>query len=96
MPFELRFTEEAEANLADLAHGNPKKHKKVLACLGKLEANPKRPGLNSHRYESLDTVHGEKVWESYVENQTPGAYRVFRVYGPAPGTLTILAITPHP
>ena len=96
MPFALRFTDEAAANLADLKQNNPKKHKKVLACLGKLESNPKHPGLNSHRFESLDAVHGEKVWESYVENQTPSAYRVFWVYGPDPGTLTILAITPHP
>lgn len=96
MRFRLLFTEEAEQNLASLRASNAAKHKKVLSCLAKLEANPRHPGLNSHRYESLSEVLGEKVWESYVENKTPGAYRVFWIYGPEKGSLTVLAITPHP
>jgi len=40
-----------------------------------------------------------KVWDSYVENKTPGAWRIFWHYGPDEAdqkVITILAITPHP
>lgn len=50
--------------------------------------------LQSHRYESLAGPNGEPVWESYVENQTPGAWRVWW-HGPEEGEISILAIGPH-
>lgn len=96
MPFKLDFAVAASEQLADLESRQPKKHKKVLKCLGLLETNPKYPGLNSHRYEDYDDVYGEKIWESYVENNTPGAYRVFWHYGLEDGKITVVAITPHP
>jgi len=37
-----------------------------------------------------------KVFEAYVQNRTPGAYRVFWCYGPEPIQITVIAITPHP
>lgn len=73
-----------------------KKLRKVQACLAKLEANPRHPGLQSHRYESLAGPNGDPVWESYVENQTPGAWRVWWWYGPEEGEISILTIGPHP
>lgn len=39
---------------------------------------------------------GEEVWESYVENKTPGAWRLWWVYGPGADTLTIVIVGPHP
>jgi hypothetical protein len=41
---------------------------------------------------------GEDVWESYVENNTPLAWRIFWCYTPDGGIqiITIVAITPHP
>ncbi len=39
---------------------------------------------------------GEKVFESYAEQDTPAAYRIFWRYGPDKGQITILAITRHP
>jgi hypothetical protein len=38
--------------------------------------------------------NGEDVWESYAENKTPAAFRVFWCYGA--GVITILAIIAHP
>lgn len=61
-----------------------------------LEANPRHPGLNSHKYAELKGANGEDVWESYVENRTPSAWRVFWHYGPGKDTVTIVSITPHP
>jgi hypothetical protein len=36
------------------------------------------------------------VFETYAQNNTPGAYRVFWTYGPDKGNLYIINITPHP
>lgn len=96
MSFALEFTESAVKQLSDLSKADKKKHKKVLKCLGLLEQDPKYPGLNSHRYEEYDEVHGEKIWESHVENNTPAAFRVFWHYGPDKNVITVIAITPHP
>ncbi len=97
-PFRLEFTEEASGVLdelgADASYAT--KHKKVLGCLGKLETNPRHPGLQSHKYSSLAGLNGEEVWESYVENQTPGAWRVWWHYGPGRGVITVVIIGPHP
>jgi hypothetical protein len=102
---QLRFTDEADAQLKALAADPAKSglNKQVLKTLGLLELNPRRPGLQTHEYTSLAGANGERVWEAYAQNNTPGAYRVFFHYGPDEGAgkkripvLTIVAITPHP
>lgn len=72
--------------------------KQVHECIQKLLNNPRHPGLNSHKYDSLEHPYDPKqsVFEAYAQNQTPGAYRVFWCYGPKKNEITILAITPHP
>lgn len=73
------------------------KYKKVQKTLRQLrDAGPTYPGLNSHRYVSLAGPKGEPMWESYVENQTPGAWRVWWIYGPDPDTITVVQVGPHP
>lgn len=37
-----------------------------------------------------------KVWQSYLENRPPAAGRIFLVYGPNRGDITIIGIEPHP
>lgn len=94
---ELRFTKEAAKVLRELETPNFKvKLKKVRKTLALLQQNPQYPGLQSHKYESVTASDGSAVWESYVENQTPGAWRVFWQYGPGNGVLTIVTIGPHP
>jgi len=39
--------------------------------------------------------HG-KIFEAYVQNRTPEAYRVFWCYGPGKAQITVSAITEHP
>ena len=98
MPFSLTFTEEAASNLREL-QSNPasaKRYKAVRKTLGYLEANPRHPSLQTHEFRSLSRASGEKIFEAYAEQNTPGAYRVFWQYGPGKGRITILAITPHP
>lgn len=93
----LLFTPEAKATLTDLkAAQYAAKYKKVLKALGQLEQNPRHPGLNSHKYQSIKGADGSDVWESYVENRTPGAWRIFWQYGAEADTIVILAVGPHP
>jgi hypothetical protein len=96
MEFRLEFQPEAERALLELEQTDPKKYKKILKTLALMETNLRHPGLKTHEYVSLQGANGEKVFEAYVENRTPGAFRVFWHYGPEQGILTILAITPHP
>ena len=70
--------------------------KAVRKALGRLEINPRHPGLQSHEFVSMSGASGEKVLESYAEQNTPAAYRVFWHYGPEKGRITIIAITSHP
>ncbi len=98
MTFELLFTDQANADLdaleadASLA----KRLKAVRKTLGLLETNPRHPGLNTHKFNSLKGPRGEEIFEAYAENKTPAAWRIFWYYGPDKKQITILAITPHP
>ena len=92
------FTAEAAEHLEQLERDRclAKRLKAVRKTLARLEAEPRHPGLQSHEFKSLSSVHGVKVFESYAEQDTPAAYRVFWHYGPEKGQLTIIAITSHP
>ena len=96
MQFRLEYQPEAEETLANLEQTDPKKYKKVLKTLGLMQTNLRHPGLKTHKYDSLCGPEEEEVFEAYVENKTPAAFRVFWYYGPGKNVITILAITPHP
>lgn len=105
MQSRLVFTPTAERQLAGITHDPAKKSllKQVRKTLGFLELNPRHPSLNTHEFSSLAGVNGEKVFEAYAQNNTPGAYRIFWHYGPDAKlkdtrvpVITIIAITPHP
>ena len=96
MRFKLSFTPEAASVLKRLEADNNPKLKKVRKALGFLETNPRHPGLSTHEFTSLAGPAGEKVFEAYAEARTPRAWRIFWYYGPAPGMIRILNITPHP
>jgi hypothetical protein len=72
--------------------------KQVRKTIDFLSANPRHSGLKTHEYSSIASPYrkGDKVFEAYVQNNTPGAYRVFWCYGPEKSEITIIAITPHP
>lgn len=97
-PFILLYTDESLRIMEDLlTRPRDVKTKKVQKALRLLrDVGPSHPGLESHKYHSLTGPNGEDVWESYVENRTPPAWRIWWVYGPNPDTLTITTIGPHP
>ena len=72
--------------------------KQVVKCLDLLSTNARHPGLQTHEFTSIEHPYeaGEKVFEAYVQQKTPGAYRLFWCYGPGKKEITIIAITPHP
>ncbi len=104
MPYKLRLSPSADATLKALESGDPNdqaKLMKVRRALARLENSPRHPGLHSHPYESFPVDGDVKVWDSYVENRTPSAWRIFWRYGPnEPDSdlpiITVLAIGPHP
>ena len=72
--------------------------KQVQKCVSLLLENPRHPGLKTHKFDSLEHPFkkGYPVFDAYVRNATPGAYRSFWCYGLSKGELTYIAITPHP
>ena len=70
--------------------------KKWVKALDYLSANPRHNSLASHEIEDLTHKHGIKIFQSYLENKTPAAGRMFWAYGPEKGDITILAVEPHP
>lgn len=72
--------------------------KQVAKTVSLLREDPRHPGLNTHEYSSLTHPYDpkKKVFGAYVQNRTPGAYRLFWCYGPARNDITIMSITPHP
>jgi hypothetical protein len=72
--------------------------KQLQKCLRLLLENPRHPSLNTHEFHSVEHPYDKKakVFEAYIQNRTPAAYRLFWCYGPDKNQITIIAITPHP
>ena len=96
--FELIFTPQADSDLREIEKDPSKKYilKAVRKTLGLMETNLRHLSLKTHEFTSLKGPNGEKVFEPYVQQKTPAAYRIFWYYGPARKQITIVAITPHP
>jgi hypothetical protein len=98
MTFRIKFTPEADGQLRELERNPSKKaaYKAILKCLGYMETNLRHNSLQTHEFTSMKGPKGEKVFESYAQQGTPGAYRIFWYYGPGREELTVAAIIPHP
>lgn len=95
---KLIFTTQADADLREIENIPSQRDilKAVRKCLGFLQTDLRHPSLNTQEFRSLKGPNGEKVFEAYAQQKTPGAYRVFWYYGPERGMITIVAIVPHP
>lgn len=71
-------------------------YKKWGKAMGFLATDPRHQGLQSHEIEALSRRFGVKVWQSYLENNTPGAGRLYWVYGPGRQEITVIGLEPHP
>ena len=79
-----------------LSQEEEKFFKKLVKTLAFLGQNPRHPGLASHEIDDLTRKCGIKIFQSYLENKTPAAGRLFWAYGPDPDDITVLAVEPHP
>ncbi len=75
--------------------------KKLFKAIAHLSRDPFYPSLESHEIEPLTKrfstpPKADKVYESYLENNTPAAGRLFWVYGPRNGMITLVGLEPHP
>lgn len=70
--------------------------RKLARAVQHLSQNPAHPGLHSHEIAALTARYGVKVFQSYLENNAPGAGRIFWVYGPLRHYITIIGPEPHP
>jgi hypothetical protein len=93
--FELLLTRDVQ-NILDSLETSAKRLRRVRNALARLESNPRHPGLNSHPFHTLFGPLGEPISESYVENQTPAAWRIWWYYGPNQGEITVVALGEHP
>ncbi len=66
--------------------------KSVNKILGFMEANLRHPSLHTHKYDAMQGPNKEDIFESYAQNKTPGAYRIFWHYGPGKRKITILEV----
>ncbi len=98
MKFNLTFTEEAKMQFLELERCKHKisQYKAVAKTLGLMQIDLRHPSLNTHKYDAINSPFNAEVFESYAQNKTPGAYRIFWYYGPKRSFITILAITSHP
>jgi len=103
---ELRFKPTADGQLAEIENTPALKGvlKRVRKILGYLETNLQAKSLQTHPHHLLTRRYNRKIFESYIQQNTPGAYRVFWHYGPDEidkngeriAIITIVAIIPHP
>lgn len=70
--------------------------KKFARAVRLLGENPKHPGLRSHEIDALTKRFKAKVYQAYLENNTPAAGRLFWVYGPGANEITVIGLEPHP
>ncbi len=71
-------------------------YKKWGSALKKLSQDPEYPSLHTHEIPPLTKRYGTKVWQSYLENKTSGAMRMYWVYGPDKQEITVIGLEPHP
>jgi len=94
--YELWNTLQKKAKDKTLKGGDILLYKKWGKTLVQLSADPFYPALQTHEIEPLTKRYGVKVWQSYLENKTRKAMRLYWVYGPAKDEITIIGLEPHP
>jgi hypothetical protein len=97
MKFVFNFTPAAKESLKILKDSPDlqKRFKAVRKALTFLQANPRHPSLQTHKYHSYKGPKGEDIFGAYAEQNTPSAYRILFYYGHGKNEITIFAIIPH-
>ena len=86
----------AEVDAGTASADTKRQFKRLQKGLALLSENPRHPGLHSHKVSAMTKRAGFEVWESYLQNNSPGAGRLFWAYGPDKNSITVYAAEPHP
>lgn len=71
------------------------KFKKVRKAIKNMrEIGPSYPGFHTHKMKTLTDEAGRPLWNSYLENKTPSAWRMYWVYRDD-GEIHITSVGPH-
>lgn len=92
MRFRLLFQPKARRVLEGLRTGkrrDPKKLKRVEAALALLQENPRHPRLRTHQMTNTGSA---TRMISYVENGTPGAWRIYWSYGASEDEISVISV----
>lgn len=92
---EIELAQVVEDTIERLRSRDLRRYRKVVKCLGQLALDPTYPGLSSHPYATIKGPLGETIWESYVENNTPSAWRAWWYYGSGQ-RIVVVDLGPHP
>ncbi len=97
-PYQVMLTLNAQSQLIMLQ--NDPQMIPVFNAVNKiiefLSINPNHVSLHTQKYHTARGANNETVFESYVQQSTPGAYRIFWHYGPQPSTISVISIIKHP
>lgn len=95
--FDIKWTVIAKEQYNEIKRDNSKKglFKQIKKTIKLLSINPRHTSLQTHEFHSLTQQFGQKIFEAYIQNRTPAAYRLFFYYS-GKGEITIQAITDHP
>jgi hypothetical protein len=80
----------SKAANATLGKDEEKLYKKWGKAMVLLANDPQYPGLHSHKIDALSRRYSEKVLQSYLENRNSKTARMYWVYGPKKGEITII------
>lgn len=69
-----------------------KKFKKAVKFLR--DIGPRHPGLETHQMHTWQGPNKESVYNSYLENGTPSAWRMYWIFD-GPDCIHILSVGPH-
>jgi mRNA-degrading endonuclease YafQ of YafQ-DinJ toxin-antitoxin module len=98
-PYKIEYSETAAKRLEAMRQ-KPAQYERKLRKIAKAiklltEQGPAYPGLQTHKMEAIPGPNGKDLWNSYVENNTPSAWRVLWVYGDEGDVIEIVSIGPH-
>ena len=96
MTYKIEIADSAYEDLEKIkkSHKAEVLRNKIKDKVKLLQDDPRHNSLNSHKYLSLSKRYGVKIFGIYIENKTPGAYRLFWHYH-GKDVIRIVAITPH-
>ena len=95
--YEVRFSSPVEAWLraAQRSPDLQEKFKKVKKAIRMMrDVGPTYPSFCTHQMQYLKGPNGVTIWNSYIENRTPQAWRMYWVRCDD-GAIQIVSIGPH-